>query len=153
MPVAPLNQSSPTAAPDLTGILTLAKNPVVKLTANFERNLADIERFLIAGKAPQAFDGLLDELLCTVIPNLERFPGMGRPFLNRAVGSVEATNALSALRTKLTALLVEPDGLREYVTDHYLVLYAQIEENIHLLSIKHHRQLSFDFEAHWRQSK
>jgi len=30
-----------------------------------------------------------------------------------------------------------------------LVLYAQIEGNIHLLSIKHHRQLSFDFEAHW----
>jgi hypothetical protein len=33
--------------------------------------------------------------------------------------------------------------------DHYLVLYAQIGEHIHLLSIKHHRQLSFDFEAHW----
>jgi hypothetical protein len=33
--------------------------------------------------------------------------------------------------------------------DHYLVLYVQIEGNVHLLSIKHHRQLSFDFEAHW----
>jgi hypothetical protein len=32
---------------------------------------------------------------------------------------------------------------------HYLVLYAQIDGNIHLLSIKHHRKLSFDFEAHW----
>jgi hypothetical protein len=153
MPVAPSSQSSPGAAPDLAGILAVAKNPIVKLTANFERNLTDIERFLIAAEPPQALDGLLDELLGTVIPNLERFPGMGRPFLNRAVGSVEATNALSALRTKLTALLAEPDGLREYVMDHYLVLYAQIEENIHLLSIKHHRQLSFDFEAHWRQSK
>lgn len=121
----------------------------VKLTANFERNLADIERFFSAVDAPQAYDDLLDELLDTVVPNLERFPAMGRPFLNRAVGSVEATNALSVLRTKLKALFAEPDGLREYVMDHYLVLYAQVEGNINLLSIKHHRQLSFDFEAHW----
>ena len=127
----------------------MAKKIVVKLASNFERNLADIERFLIDVEVPQAFDGLLNELLDTVIPNLERFPGMGRPFLNRAVGSVEATNALSALRNKLKAVLAEPDGLREYVMDHYLVLYVQIEGNVHLLSIKHHRQLSFDFEAHW----
>jgi len=125
-----------------------AKKLVVKLTANFERNLADIEAFLTEADAPQAFNGLLDELLDTVIPNLERFPSMGRPFLNRAVGSVEATNALIALRTKLKAVLAEPDGLREYVMDHYLVLYVQINDSIFLLSIKHHRQLSFDFETH-----
>ena len=124
----------------------MAKKLVVKLTANFERNLADIEGFLTEVDAP---DGLLDELLDTVIPNLERFPGMGRLFLNRAVGSVEATNALIALRTKLKAVLAEPDGLREYVMDHYLVLYVQVVDGIFLLSIKHHRQLSFDFEAHW----
>ena len=123
----------------------MAKKLVVKLTANFERNLADIEGFLTEVDAP---DGLLDELLDTVIPNLERFPGMGRLFLNRAVGSVEATNALIALRTKLKAVLAEPAGLREYVMDHYLVLYVQIDGAIHLLSIKHHRQLSFDFETH-----
>ena len=122
---------------------------VVKLTVNFERNLVDIESFLSKVDAPHAFDGLLDDLLDTVIPNLERFPGMGRPFLNRSVGSVEATNALDALRTKLKALLVEPADLREYVMNHYLVLYVQIDGNIHLLSIKHHRQLSFDFESHW----
>ena len=123
--------------------------PVVKLTANFERNLADIEQFLTEAEAPQAFDGLLDELLETVIPNLERFPGMGRPFLNRAVGSVEATNALTALQAKLQTLLADSNGLREYVMDHYLVLYSQTEGVIYLLSIKHHRQVSFDFESHW----
>lgn len=121
----------------------------VKLAANFERNLSDIAVFLTQVDAPQAFDGLLDDLLDTVIPNLERFPGVGRPFLNRAVGSVQAANALDALRTKLKAVLVEPDGLREYVMDHYVVLYAQTGVNVYLLSIKHQRQLSFDFEAHW----
>jgi plasmid stabilization system protein ParE len=127
----------------------VAKKTVVKLTANFERNLADIDRFLTKAQAPHAFDGLLDELLDTVIPNLEMFPGMGRPFLNRAVGSVEATNALNSLRTKLKALIAQPESLREYVMNHYLVLYAQIDGNVYLLSIKHHRQLSFDFESHW----
>ena len=127
----------------------MAKTPAIKLTANFERNLADIEQFLTEAQAPQAFDSLLDELLATVIPNLERFPGMGRPFLNRAVGSVEATNALTALRAKLQTLLADSNGLREYVMDFYLVLYAQTEGVIYLLSIKHHRQVSFDFESHW----
>ena len=122
---------------------------VVRLTANFERNLADIERFLAETEVPHAYDALLDELLDTVIPNLERFPAMGRPFLSRTAGSVEANIALEALRTKLSALMPDPDGLREYVVDNYLVMYAQIDGHVYLLMIKHQRQLSFDFEAHW----
>ena len=122
----------------------------VKLTANFERNLADIEKFLTKAEAPQAFDGLLDELLDTVLPNLERFPGLGRPFFNRAVGSAEATNALAVLQAKLAAVVGgSGSSLREYVMAHYLVLYVQAGDTLYLLSIKHHRQLSFDFEGHW----
>lgn len=122
----------------------------VKLTANFERNLADIEQFLFQAEAPQAFDGLLDELLDTVLPNLERFPGLGRPFFNRAVGSAEATNAIAASQAKLAAVVGgSGSSLREYVMAHYLVLYVQAGDTLYLLSIKHHRQLSFDFEGHW----
>lgn len=128
----------------------MAKKLVVKITANFERNLADIEYFLSEANAPTAYVALLDELLDTVIPNLEQFPGMGRAFMNRATGSVESTNALGALRAKLTKLVVEPGSLREYIMDHYLVLYGEIQGSLHLLSIKHHRQLSYDFESHWR---
>ena len=127
----------------------MAKKLVVKLTANFERNLAEIERFLAEAEAASAYNALLDELLDTVIPNLERFPGMGGAFLSRKVGSVETTNAQATLRTKLAALVSDPAELREYIMDHYLVLYAQIGGHIYLLSIKHHRQLSFDFPAHW----
>jgi len=127
----------------------VTKKIVVKLTANFERNLEDIERFLIEAEAPRAYDALLDELLDTVIRNLERFPGMGRPFLARAPRSVETTNSLEALRAKLSALTPDPDALREYIMDNYLVLYAQIGGNIHLLAIRHQRQLSFDFGSHW----
>lgn len=131
----------------------MARKPAVRrtvrLTANFERNLADIERFLTGAEASQAYDALLDELLATVIPNLERFPAIGRPFLANAARSVEATNALDAMRVKLSALTPDPEALREYILDHYLVLYAQIDASLYLLAIRHHRQLSFDFQSHW----
>jgi plasmid stabilization system protein ParE len=130
-------------------ILVVARKHVVRLAANFERNLADIERFLTEAEAPQAYDALLDELLDTVIPNLERFPGIGRPFLAHPARSVEAANALEALRTKLSALTPDVDALREYIIEHYLVLYAQVGENVYLLAIRHHRQLSFDLQSHW----
>ena len=127
----------------------MAKKPVVKFTARFERNLEEIERFLIEADAPQAFDALLDELLETVIPNLERFPAMGRPFLARPVRSVEATNAIAALTKQLEALTSDPDAIREYVLKDYLMLYAVIGGTIYLLAIRHHRQLSFDLTRHW----
>ena len=128
----------------------MAKKSVVKLTANFERNLEDIEQFLTEQEAPQAFNGLLDELLETVIPNLERFPEIGRPFMARQPRSVETTNALAKLLAKLSGLNQESDALREYVLKDYLLLYALIDgTTAYLLSIRHHRQLSFDFEGHW----
>ncbi len=127
----------------------MAKKPVVKFTANFERNLEEIERFLIEAEASQAFDGLLDELGETVIPNLERFPEMGPPFLARQPRSVETVNSLATLGTKLSALTPDIDALREYVLKDYLLLYAVIGSGIHLLAIRHQRQLSFDLAGHW----
>ena len=125
---------------------------VVKLTANFERNLEEIELFFVEADASRAYDALLDELLATVIPNLERFPDMGRSFLARSARSVETTNSLSALRTKLASLTSDPEALREYVLSDYLLLYAQVDSTIYLLAIRHHRQLSFDFQLHWDAS-
>jgi plasmid stabilization system protein ParE len=126
----------------------VASQHVVKLTANFERNLEEAESFLLEAQAPQAFDALLDELTDTVIPNLERFPGMGRLFLERPARSVETSNGIDELKRKLSALAQEGE-LREYVMSHYLLLYARFETTITLLSIRHHRQLSFDFQSHW----
>jgi plasmid stabilization system protein ParE len=120
----------------------------VKLTRNFERNLDDIERFLDENEATSAFDLLLDELADTVIPNLESFPKMGRPFLDRPALSVEAMSRVEKLRKQLDGLGRSSD-IREYVLSHYLVLYAITETTVHLLSIRHHRQLSFDFEDLW----
>ncbi len=116
----------------------------VKLTANFEGNLEAIETYLAAAEFPQGYDRLLDDLFHTLIPNLERFPSAGRSFLERPVHSVEAANALERLQSKLHGC-----ELREYLFADYLVLYAQFSGVIHLLAIKHHRQLSFDFQSLW----
>jgi plasmid stabilization system protein ParE len=127
----------------------VASKPTARLTANFERNLEDIERFLTAAGAPQAYDALLDELLDTVIPNLERLPDIGRPLLARPAGSAEATTANERLRAKLSALTPDPEALREYILADYLALYARINRVLYLLAIRHHRQISFDFASHW----
>jgi hypothetical protein len=124
---------------------------LVKLTANFSSNIGEIERFLLEAEAPQAFDLLLDELTDIVIPNLERFPDIGRLFLERPRRSVEASNGTEILKRKLEN--IGKDGeLREYVWSHYLLLYARFDTTIYLLSIRHHRQLSFDFQALWPTS-
>jgi len=117
---------------------------IVQVTANFECNLESIETFLVEAEAQCAYDALLDELLFTVISNLERFPDMGRSFVNRPVRSVEVTNAVRSLQAKL-----QNGAMREYLLSDYLVLYVRYDETIYLLSIKHHRQLSFDFTGHW----
>ena len=120
----------------------------VKLTANFERNLEEIEQFLIDAEAAPAYDGLLDELLETVIPNLERFPAMGPSFMGRPLRSVETSNGIDGLQAKLGKI----DGnaeIREYVLQNYLLLYAFTGKEIFLLAIRHHKQLSVDFKALW----
>lgn len=73
----------------------------VKFDRNFERNLDDIEGFLEENEAKSTFDLLFDELADTAIPNLERFPKMGRPFLDRPVLSHEAKRRVEKLRAQL----------------------------------------------------
>lgn len=120
----------------------------IKLTESFARNLAEIESFLNEAGAPAVFDALLDELLDTVIPNLQRFPDLGLLFLEQPARSVEVVNGVVRLRKQL-ASLSENGELREYAMTHYWLLYARIGGTVYLLSIHHHRQLSFDFSGHW----
>lgn len=116
----------------------------VKVTANFEANLEAVRGFLAETGAARAFDALLDDVAATVIPNLERFPAMGRPFLSRLAYSVEARDRIGKLRAKIGA-----GELREYLAGDFLILYALIDRTVYLLSIEHHRQLSFDLAGHW----
>ncbi|WP_088140028.1 type II toxin-antitoxin system RelE/ParE family toxin [Achromobacter xylosoxidans] len=127
----------------------MAAKLAVKLTAHFERQLEEIDAFLTEAGVPRAFDALLDELVEVIIPNLAAFPDMGRLFLERSARSVEVANGVTRLAKQLRALAKDAE-LREYVSAHYLMLYARIKDQVYLLSIRHHRQLSFDFPDRWR---
>lgn len=149
------------AVPDTAGAGTTSADELssslveVRYTANFEANLHSIEAFWIENEFPQGYDRLLDELIDTVIVNLERHPRMGRPFMSRQPDSVEAQAQHERLQAKM-ASVDQPADMREYVMTDYLVLYVILgatagrASTIYLVSIKHHKQLSFDFERLWR---
>ncbi len=117
----------------------------VELTASFVERLDAIETFLREADADHAFDALLEELRATVIPNLQRFPRIGRRYLAHPPQSAEALAQLATLPAGT------PDALREYLHGDYLLLYTVTDEHrtVYLLSIRHHRQLSFDFAKLW----
>jgi len=118
----------------------------IRITGNFDKNLADIRRFLEEQEAPREFQSLLEQLFETMIPNLERFPEMGVDFLAKVPQSMEGLMRLEILKQRLGRNI----SLREYISGDYLVLYALRGDNLYLLSIKHHRQLSFNLKEHWR---
>ena len=115
----------------------------VELTASFIGRLESIEAFLAEADAPQAYDKLLDGLRRTVIPNLRRFPRIGRRYLDQPPQSAEAMTQLAALPPGAA------DALREYLHGDYLILYTLSGSTVYLLSIRHHRQLSFAFAKLW----
>ncbi|MEO8057988.1 MAG: type II toxin-antitoxin system RelE/ParE family toxin [Burkholderiales bacterium] len=117
----------------------------VELTASFLQRLVAIEAFLTEAEAAFAFDDLLAELRVAVIPNLARFPRIGRRYLDNPPQSAEALAQLATLPPGAAG------ALREYLHGEYLILYTAMdaEAAVFLLSIHHHRQLSFDFARLW----
>lgn len=126
----------------------------VRYTANFEANLQSIEAFWTKNEFPRDYDRLLDELLDTVVTNLERHLRMGRAFMSRQPESIEAQKLHEKLQAKMASHEQRAD-MREYVTTEYLVLYAILQatankpSTLYLVSLKQHKQLSFDFGRLW----
>ena len=121
----------------------------VELTASFLARLDSIEAFLSEANAEFAFDELVANIRATVITNLRRFPRMGRPYLANPPQSAEALAQLASLPAGAA------NALREYLHGDYLMLYTVVDANttVYLLSIRHHRQLSFDFAGLWPSAK
>lgn len=117
----------------------------VELTTSFLARLDAIEAFLVEADAAFAFDKLLAELRATVIPNMARFPRIGRRYLDNPPQSAEALAQLAALPAGAAS------ALRAYLHGDYLMLYVAMDASatVYLLSIRHHRQLSFDFARLW----
>lgn len=117
----------------------------VRLAANFERNLDELEVFESERGSPAAFGALLDELFDTVVPALERFPRVGRDLLARTPGSAQGV----VLHERVTQLVPEGGSLRQYATSRHVILYLEREVEVVLLAIRHHRQLGVDLQSFW----
>ena len=118
------------------------KRPI--FTENFSANLVLIETFLGPPGNP-AFQRLMDRLFTEIVPILCRFPQSGRSFLSRTIKSTKA----EALTQRLRHLLRQSEDIRECIMDDYLILYLVRRNQLVFLTIKHHRQLSFDLGQFW----
>ena len=116
------------------------KRPV--FTENFSANLLALQAFL-GPEGGRAYQRLLDRLFDDIVPTICQFPQSGHSFLAWTIRSSDAKHLVK----KLQALLKHGDDLREFILDDYLVLYLVRRGRIVLLSIKHHRQLSFDLKV------
>ncbi len=119
------------------------KRPV--FTENFSANLTDIGKFL-GEDAKKFVDRFFNQLLNDIVPTLCRLSLSGRSFLKRSIRSSQAWE----LTAKLEEQLEKGDDLREFIYDAYLILYLVRGNRILFLSIKHHRQLSFDLRRFWQ---
>jgi hypothetical protein len=117
----------------------------VKVTANFERNLDSNRDFLVSAEARPTFASVIKSLIDRVVPAMERFPDIGADFAARAPLSREG----QVLFDRLIALAGPNAEARQWIEGDYVILYLVRGGSIFLLSIKHHRQLSFDFSGHW----
>ena len=117
----------------------------VLVTANFERNLVEIRDFLASLGAAPAFEALVDRLASERVPTLEQFPQLGADFTTRAPLSLDG----QALFERLIKLAGPSTELRQLIEGDFVLLYLVRGDSLFLLSIRHHRQLSFDFAGHW----
>ena len=113
-------------------------------TENFAENL-DAIRVFLGEDGRAAFARLPDRLLDDLVPTLCRFPQSGRPFFEHPSRSLETR----AARRRLRRLIRPGDELREFILNEYLLLYLVRRSQPIFLSIKHHRQLSFDLHRFW----
>ena len=117
----------------------------MRFTENFDKNLESIREFLVGRDLGPQFLNLLVRLFDEIVPNLQRFPRMGRDFLTLKPHSDEGKAKLAALTNRAGG----STEIREYITGDYLILYAIRQSKVFLLAIRHHLQLSFDLKSHW----
>lgn len=115
----------------------------VRFTQNFEDNLGAIQEFLLArapDTAAEQFNALLQDI-AAVASLLAQHPAIGRPMQSAAPPDSKPGLAWKHLVSRMRALRM--GELREYVLHEYVILYAATRDTVHLLAVKHQRQLSY----------
>ena len=123
--------------------MALPLNAKVEAAPNFLTNLEAAYQFFQIQDVDTA-DARLSKLkadLREMVAVLAWSPARGRP-----ARFLSPKSAQAKLKTHAVLYLAEQaglPGLREYVIDQHIVLYAHSETDIVLLALKHQRQLSY----------
>ena len=118
-------------------------NAQVSAAPNFAASLQAVHAFMVAQDAASAQARLvqLKRDLREMKTLLAWSPASGRPARFLRANSVQASLRLEAVQQ-----LAQSAGLphlREYVIGPHVVLYAHSDTEVVLLSLKHHRQLTY----------
>lgn len=103
-------------------------------TANFARNLEGLRGFRT--EHPGGFERAVVRLQDEFLPLLRQQGHVGRPYERGEQGRPIIEN----IRARLGGGV-----LRELVVDEYMVLYLVSPKRVVLMSIRHQRELDFDF--------
>ncbi|MDR5770951.1 MULTISPECIES: type II toxin-antitoxin system RelE/ParE family toxin [unclassified Caballeronia] len=120
----------------------------LRTSKKFLLRLADIERYWGRVDQPQSYERMLEVLESKVMPLLRRFPAIGRPFLNTDPDTYQAILACEELIEE-TEEAKKRAELREHVFEDYVLLYLLIGDTVLLASIRHTKEVSFDFDHIW----
>ena len=119
-------------------------NAQVSAAPNFETSLQAVHAFMVeqdAASAPARLTQLKRDLR-DMKTLLAWSPASGRP-----ARFLRPISAQASLRLAAVQQLAQSAGLpelREYVIGSHLVLYAHSDTEVVLLSLKHHRQLTYN---------
>lgn len=112
----------------------------VRITENFTDNLDQLQAYFDEVDEPQVFVMVVELVFEKIIPNLKQFPKIGVDFLQKVPNSIEALQVYEQIIEKLDNSL----GVREYIFGDFSILYVLNVKEIFLISIKHHREMTYD---------
>lgn len=121
--------------------MTLPVNATVRATRNFASSLAAVEFVQQDAESAKRRMERLRAQLRDMREVLRCIPTSGRPVRFRNANTLQGQVRLkNLLQLSKTAGL---PGLREYIIDRFIVLYAHSDSEVMLLSIKHELQLEY----------
>jgi hypothetical protein len=134
---------TPESTPAEASLSTAPQSAYVVYTHNFEENLQAIADFWLKNDFTVDYDRLLQTLLFTIVPSLERHQKIGKPF---ALSFAEFNDAPWHEN--------DTQYVQELVFSDYALLYllppatTGATQTIYMLAIKHQKQVAFNFIQH-----
>ena len=126
-----------------------SRRVTIQVSSDFDARLADIERYWDRVDQPRSFLRLVEAIEKKVMPLLRRFPAIGRRVFNSKPDAVDTLLVMEELAELMQARGWGPGDLHEYLFDDYVLLYLLSNDVVTFLSLRHTKEVSFDFSDLW----